>query len=145
MLYARRNIRLLDSLHHRHDQFRDQIRVLTHIFKISSTERAPLDIDSRGENHVFASSSCLLAQHSALLTRKLAVPGRCHRAVTREIAYKIICRTCISPLIVRKFRTHAHRTVREKERRYGKPLHPLGAEQPRAVDHSDLFFQCQLF
>ena len=65
---------LLDTLDVRYDHFGRQTWVLTHIFKISSTERCPVDVAARSQQNILLSITGLLSDRDTIEMRQLRIP-----------------------------------------------------------------------
>ena len=135
---------LLQLLDVRYAHHTGQIRVLAHIFKITPTQLCPLDIDTRRKNNILASATRLSSKNLTAFFCPLRVPGSCYCTVRRKIGHSIITVIYILPVIIDKFLTHSHRTVRHVKLRYSKARHTRRPEQTCAMYHSNLLIQGHL-
>ena len=123
MLDAGCHIGFLNALNQRYRQFSRQIRILTHIFKVSSAEGTSFDIDPRCQDHILAPASGLLPQYPARLTGNLPVPGGGKGTVAGQIGYIVIAVSDCLPCIIFKLMPYSHGTVRHFHCRDPQPFH----------------------
>ena len=135
MLHTGSHIRFLNTLYHGYGHFLHQIRVLTHIFKITSTQWVTLDINTRCQNHILAAASCFLAKHLTALVSTLRIPGSRHCTITGQIGYEVIGQVDREPTVPRELITNPHRSIRGHQTGDSLVLHTTTAKKLKAMKH----------
>ena len=101
----------LQTLHIRHHHARYQPRVFTHIFKITSSQRCAVDVDTGTQYHMLVPIQGLFAQTLAIKACQLGIPRCSQTGQCRECHARVVGLTRLYPLVPQHVRAHTVRTV----------------------------------
>ena len=126
-----------------HCHLSGKIRILAHIFKISSTKGTSLNIYTWCQNHVFSASTGFLPKNSSGLIGEIMVPGCCQRTVAWQIGNIIVCISDYPPLCILEIVSYTHGIIRHYKLQDSKTLHTAIMKQADPMDYADFLVQSQ--
>ena len=111
MFHAASDITALQSLNILNSQNRVQIRIFTHIFEVTSAQRATDDIYTGAEQDVFLTPPGFFPQHFSPVIGQFGIPGGCKGSTGWEIGGRVGRPVGIAPVVPVDFRADPVRTV----------------------------------
>ena len=116
MLWTSCNSFALDSTDICRRHLSCMIRIFRKVLKISSTQRASLDIQSRSEDHIDSHCHCLFCKCFSNLFSKCFIPAVCHSCCCRKTSCR---KTCIQSQMISctRLSSQSVRSVRHYHRR----------------------------
>ena len=141
MLHARGHAVALHAFDIRYYHGRCQIRVLPHIFKVTSAHRRTVYIHTRAQNNILLTVTRLFAHHIAILKRKFRIESGGKASQCRHCCTRIVRPPGMCPVVPVKFHTHPMRAVAEPYFRYAQARTSRRAEFRLRMAHSNLLVE----
>ena len=132
---------LLQLLDVRYAHHTGQIRVLAHIFKITTVHRSTVDVDAGAQQHILFTIARFLTDGLAILCRHVRIPGSGQTSQSRESGNAVIGPVGISPVIPVDFGTDTVRAVAHPKLGNAEPRNTRTAEFTLRMAKGYLLFQ----
>ena len=111
MFHAGSNSVFLYSLNIRYTHFGSQIRILSHIFKVTAIERRTIDVHTRSQQHILLTVTGFFADSLSILSSQRRIPACSQTSQRRKSRTTVACPSGISPVVPVDFGTNSMRTI----------------------------------
>ena len=111
MLHAHCDSVLLHFLHIWNHHPRSKVWILTHVLEVSSIERRTVNVHTRAKKDILLAETGLFSYGFTIKRGHVLIPCSGKTCKGRESHTRVICPSCLLPLVPKHFRTDAMRAI----------------------------------